>query len=417
MTRSAILISILLLAPAISRPAVCEGKEKPVPTRVTRDEHNRVLLNGKLWFPIIFTPFAPPLGAKDPHGRDAIEVLVAGGVDAFRIGRGLTTQDEQDKCAGYLDWFAEHGAYGMPYVSEPTVFDPKHPERKEALRKIVERFKDHPGLAIWKTMDEPAWGGSSPEGMREAYKFMKKIDPDHPVWIGHAPRNTLKTLREYYDACDMAGLDIYPISIPMGKHGHFPNKEISVVGDYAQWLNKALYGKKPFFMILQVCWSGVTPPNNILVMPTFRQERYMAYQAIINGARGLVFFGMPVALQGRDAELGYNWTFWDEVLKPLLREIGKSSEIHQALLAPDSKLPLKATGAPELEFAAREVGPFLYILAAKREGDAKEIRFTSDVLKGEIEVMFEGRKLDAKNGCFTDTFQPFDVHVYKQRIR
>ena len=397
--------------------AASAAEQKHGPAQVTYDQYNRVLLNGKPWFPIFLTPVPPPLGAKDPLGRDAVEVLVGGGIDGFRIGRGLESAAEQDNCAEYLDWFAKYGAFGMPYISTASVFDPKHPERKAQLRKILERFKDHPALAIWKTMDEPAWGGTPAKGMIEAYKYGKQIDQNHPFWIAHAPRNTLETLRTYYDACDMAGLDIYPISIPMGKHGHFPNKEISLVGDYAQWLSEAVYGKKPFFMILQVCWSGVIPPNNVLVMPTFRQERYMTYQAIINGSRGLVYFGMPVALQGRDAELGYNWTFWNEVLKPLLSEIGKGSELHAALLAPDSKIPLKATGAPDLEFKSREVGPFLYIMAAKREGPEQEIRFSGDVLKGDIQVLFENRTVKAVQGTFTDSFKPFDVHIYKVRIR
>lgn len=406
---------MLLVLVVLSSVAMAESARGPV--KITSDEYNRVLLNGKPWFPIFFTPLPPPLGAKDPLGRDAVEVLVAGGVDGFRIGRGMDTPEEIEKCDRYMEWFAQHGAYAMPYISGPSVFDPKYPQRKEQLRKIIERYKDNPALAIWKTMDEPAWGGTPAEYMVDAYKFGKQLDPNHPFWIGHAPRSTLENLRTYYDACDMAGLDIYPVSIPMGKHGHFPNKEISVVGDYAQWLDKALYGRKPFFMILQVCWSGCTPPNNILVMPTFEQERYMTYQAIINGSRGLVYFGMPVALQGRDAELGYNWTFWNQVLKPVLSEIRKGSELYPALLAPNSEIPLKATGTPELEFTSREVGPFLYILAAKREGPEKEIRFSSDVLKGDIQVLFENRTVHAQAGKFTDTFKPFDVHVYRVRLR
>lgn len=143
----------------------------------------------------------------------------------------------------------------------------------------------------------------------------------------------------------------------------------------------------------------------------------MAYQAIIKGARGLFFFGMNLCLSGRDAELGYNWTFWNQVMRPLLREIGEGSELHQALLVPDSKIPLKASGAPDIEFTAREVGPYLYILAAKREGSPAQVRFTGDVLNGEIEVMFEGRTLQASDGLLTDRFGRNDVHVYKVRLR
>lgn len=403
--------AFLLLAQVM---AMAEGT-KPVPTRVTYDKYNRLLKNGKPWFPIVFTPGPPPLGAMDPNGRDAVEVLAAGGVDGFRINR-IEEPEGEETCAKYLDWFARHDVYAFPYLKEISVFDPRAPGRQERLRKVVERFRYHPALAVWKTEDEPAWGKAPIEGLMEAYKYLKQIDPDHPAWMAHAPRDTVELLHEYCKACDITGLDIYPISVPMGKHGHFPNKEISVVGDYAEWINRAVDGKKPFFMILQVCWSGVIPPDNILVYPTFHQERYMAYQAIIKGARGLVFFGMPVALQGRDAELGYNWTFWNETLHPLLTEIGKGSELHSALLAPNSALPLKATGVPDIEFTVREVGPYAYILAAKREGSPALIKFTGSFLKGQAEVMFENRHLDITNGEFTDRFERNDVHIYKLRL-
>jgi len=387
-----------------------------MPTVVTIDDYNRVLLNGKPWFPICLTPFGPPLGAKDPTGRDAVEVLAAGGVNSFRIGRGHNDVSEDDDCERYLDWYAQHGMYGWPYIAEMSVFLPEHPERKKRLRQFVERFSKHPALAIYKTMDEPAWGKQSIEGMVAAYKYLKKIDPCHPAWMAHAPRDTVELLREYCKACDIAAVDIYPISVPMGKHGHLPNKNISVVGDYADFINKAVRGKKPFFMILQVAWSGVTPPNNILVMPTFRQERYMAYQAIIKGARGLVFFGMPVALQGRDADLGYNWTFWEEVLSPLLKEFAEGSELHDALLAPDSGLRIVLSGADDVEFTTRQVGSFLYILAAKRESAESKVTFSNECLTGEIEVMFENRFIEARHGSFTDTFMANDVHVYRVRL-
>lgn len=395
---------------------VSAANDRPVPTRVTTDQYNRVLLNGKPWFPIVLTPSGPPLGAKDPLGRDAVEVLAAGGVDGFRIGSGIESAADLEKYDRYMDWYAKHGVYGFPYVAKLSVFDPKHPERKARLKEVVERYRYHPAMAVWKTEDEPAWAKASVEGMMEAYKYLKEIDPDHPAWMVHAPRDTVEIWREYCKACDIAAVDIYPVSVPMGKHGHLPNKEISVVGDYAEWIEQAVEGKKPFFMILQVAFSGTTPPKNIRVFPTFHQLRYMSYQSIIKGARGLVYFGMPVALEGRDAELGYNWTFWNEVLRPLLREFARGSELHSALLAPDSKLALQVKGAPDIEWRCREVGPFLYILAAKREGPPAAVRFSGDFLRGRVQVMFEDRELEVIDSAFTDRFGPNDVHVYKVRL-
>ena len=143
----------------------------------------------------------------------------------------------------------------------------------------------------------------------------------------------------------------------------------------------------------------------------------MTYQAIINGARGLLYFGPTVALEGKNAELGYNWTFQNEVLTPLLREINRNSELYPALCAPDSKTRLKASGAPDIEFCAREAGGWLYILACKREGPKADISFTGMGLNGSIEVLYESRSIEARSGSFTDSFGPNDVHVYKLRIK
>ena len=101
-------------------------------------------------------------------------------------------------------------------------------------------------------------------------------------------------------------------------------------------------GKMPVWMTLQIAWSGVIKPGKTLRFPTFAEERFMTYQAIINGARGLIYFGghIPKAMAPEDAALGWNWRFWKRVLRPVIEEIGEKSPLQPALVAPDSKLPI-----------------------------------------------------------------------------
>ena len=388
------------------------------PTRVTIDQHNRLLLNGKPWFPLCLSG-GPPLRSKDPLGRDGMDTVKASGINSFRVGGAATNTDRVEIPAEYIDWIGEHGMYAIIHLRELSVFDPNIPARREQLRAAVEQYRHHPALALWKVKDEPAWPKNvvPPEQMIPAYKFLKQLDPDHPALLNHAAWGDIKTWRTYADACDVSGLDIYPISVPKGKGSHIPNKELSCVGDYTGMISEAMNGRKPILMVLQVCWSGAMPPKNVRIHPTCRQERYMAYQAIIKGARGLFFFGSDKGYEEQDAPYGFNWTFWNAVLGPLLSEIGEGRELHSALLAPNSKLALKVSGAPDIEFTAREVGPFAYIMAAKREGAEGDVRFSGARLKGEIEVMFENRTVDAAKGVFTDFFKPNDVHVYKVRLR
>ena len=97
-------------------------------------------------------------------------------------------------------------------------------------------------------------------------------------------------------------------------------------------------GGKPVWMTLQIAWSGITPgqqhPEIVPRFPTLLEERLMAYQAIVNGARGLIFFGgqLTQVMRPRDAQLGWNWTFWDLVLRPLLVEL-TSPSVLPALMA------------------------------------------------------------------------------------
>jgi len=147
----------------------------------------------------------------------------------------------------------------------------------------------------------------------------------------------------------------------------------------------------------------------------------MTYQALINGARGLVYFGGNVkgAMTPEDAKLGWNWTFWRRVLRPVVEEVGNRSPLAPALVAPGSKLPVKLDGADDVEFCVREAGDDLYILACKREGKTIEVKFHGlPSWSGDGEVLYESpRKVQAKAGTFTDWFAPFDVRVYRFRRR
>src|SRR5262249_5050955 len=147
-------------------------------------------------------------------------------------------------------------------------------------------------------------------------------------------------------------------------------------------------------------------PGKTLRFPTFPQERFMAYQAIINGARGLIFFGGNVekAWSAEDAKLGWDWSFWGRVLRPVIAEIGEKSTLYTALVAADSQLSVKVAGASDVEFCVREAGEEIFLLACKREGETVKVEFSGLPLSlSEGEVMFESpRTVQAQEGKFTD---------------
>ncbi|HWB52832.1 MAG TPA: hypothetical protein VG722_01520 [Tepidisphaeraceae bacterium] len=397
---------------------------------VTFNAAGDTVINGTATFPISIN-LPPPPDGKTPTGKAAYDELREGGVTCFRVPPPRRWNAAGDAMIHeYLDAAGKHGLYAWISLHGINKFDTAGTKAEATLRRVIAEFKGDPALIAWKGKDEPAWGGNvgpvPPSAVIRVYKVIKEVDNyNHPVNVFQAPRRTWQQWVPYMPGCDFTGVDIFPVSYPPGSHSNLPNTGLSVVGDETQRITWAA-GGRPVWMTLQIAWSGVAKTHGrTLRYPTFFEERYMTYQAIIDGSRGFDYFGGNITqdLTDRDKKLGWNWRFWDRVLKPVLAEINADSPLHAALLAPNSTLPIAvemadlpagADGGNGIEFCVREVGKDLYIIAAKREGSTFNVKFTGLPLDiGEGEVMYEPpRTVEAKDGSFTDWFGPNDVHVY-----
>jgi hypothetical protein len=386
---------------------------------VTVTADNVLVINGRKVFPIGFSP-GPPNNGKTPGGADALQELRDAGALLFRITQ--TTDWDSTVVSNQqvaLDWAYQHGMFCWVNLRELSKFGAGDTATESALRNVVETFKNHPAVGLWKNFDEAWWGGVSVADLQRGYDVIKQEDTNHPIVQTHAPRGTVQDLQPYNAAADILALDIYPVGYPPGANSLLTNKEISMAGDWTDFLGQVANGQKQTWMIEQIAWSGVTPPSKTLRFPTFAQERFMAYEAIIRGARGLMFFGGNIAatLTPQDAALGWNWTFWNDVLKPVVKQLSDNSLLADALVTTNSALPITMSGTtfPDVEFCVREVSPYLYILASKREGATIPVSFSglpSWATTGEL--LYESpRIVTVAGGQFTDWFGPFEVHAYR----
>ena len=381
------------------------------------NEDGVLVIDGKKVFPIGFTTSPPPDG-KTPAGRNAIEELADAGATFLRAGPLGDRWDESRFKAEKAteDAAAKNGLHCWLNLREASSI--KNSKQEALLRKIVSTFKQHPGLGCYKGADEPEWGKEKLPPLERAWKVLKEMDPNHPLVIIEAPRGTPESLKRYNTVSDVVGFDVYPIGYPPGQHSQFvkSNSDITMVGDYTKRAVAIAGGKKAVWITLQIAWSGVLNPGKALRFPTFPEQRFMSYQAIINGARGLMFFGgaIPKAMTEEDRKLGWNWRFWSHVLRPVVEEIGSKSPLYAALLEPNSKVPVQVKGEG-IEFCVRETGGQLFLLACKRNRSTEEVEFSGLPEIGERgDVLFEEpRKVEPKQGRFTDWFAPHDVHVYR----
>lgn len=438
MMRTFLNLNILLLC------ALSSLEAKPVKVSINSDQV--MVMDGKKVFPIGFT-MPPPPNATTPEGKNAIQELSDAGANFMRTGAWGGGWDKETIALEekYMDAAAKYGMHCLPYLRELAAIKPEDKKRAALLEEVVKKFRDHPGLGAWKGADEPEWAKEPLDPLLRARDIIRKHDKKHPIVIIHAPRGTVETLQPYNVTGDLIGADVYPIGYPPGGHSLLPNKEISMVGDYTRTMMQTADGKMPVWMVLQIAWSGVLKEGKTLRFPTFPQERFMAYQAIINGARGFLFFGGNIdkALAPEDVKSGWNWRFWKRVLRPVIEEIGDKSPLNPALVAPDSKLPVivalkestagkitketaiasprrpftnETTNLFPIEFCVREVGNDIFVLACNRDNvTTLKVEFSGlpETATGGDMLFEEPRKVEIKKGKFTDWFGPYEVHVYR----
>jgi hypothetical protein len=399
-------------------------------TRVDASTGN-LISGGKAIFPLGLSD-PPPVDGKTPSGGDAWAEIAAAGVNFVRH---------------YDPWAASSAAEQLLNVRHKLDVARTHKlqvwlalagvdntlANKALLTEIVNAVKGHPGLGVWKGADEPAHGHVSVQGLVAVHNHVRSLDPDHPLAIIEAPRDpsveqggkdrvlTAAAMKPYAAACDIHGVDIYPVSVPPGKHAGRANKDISVVGDVTRILQAAT-PDQAIWTTLQIAWSGVLPPRNQVVFPKLQQARFMAYDAIIAGARGLFFFGghIRTVMTPQDRVRGFNWTYWRKVQKPLTQELAGPQHV-AALLAPDAPFTVTAN-APDIALSARRTEDSIYLIVVRRSPTATgriQFRGLPDGISAGT-VLPHGpsnpaRKVAAKAGTFIDPspYQPHQARVYR----
>jgi hypothetical protein len=382
------------------------------------DEHGTVLVDGRKVFPIVL--------AKGPEG-EGLDDVAAAGVNFLKVGPASTPWLDAD----FVDALernreaADRGIY--TWVNLATLADttPDTLVKDARLRDVIRRLeadRSSTALAMWKGADEPQWAGFEPEELQYAYCVATSrgkpswcggrptADEEH-LWVTiQAPRGTADELAPYSAVTDIHGVDHYPVTFAN------PDPNLHEIGAWTDRI-RSVTPNRAVWTTLQVCASGSSGPGGAYVLPTRVQERYMIYDAILNGARSLAFYGGNInrCWNGSDTARGWNWTFWETVLEDLVQEIGAASPIAPALVNPGS------TKAPESSDVETQVisreganGSELWVIAARHGAGTEPVTISG--LPPSIQsgtVYTEGRSVEVADGAFTDTFSRWDVHVYR----
>jgi hypothetical protein len=389
------------------------------------DRHGTVLVDGRKVFPIVLAK-GPERGSATPVGGDALTEVAAAGVNFLKIGPASGVWSDADT-ADAIAWNREAAARGLYTWINLSTLSRIRPRswQENRLRRVIATLRRDPSaraIGMWKGAEEPWRYRIPPASLGFAYCVATSraasecagrpsVDSDH-LWVTvQAARGSLSALARYSAVTDVHGVNHYPVSL-----GN-PDPALHEVGLWTERLSQATPNGS-VWTTLQICWSWSGDGSGNFLLPTRREQRYMIYDAILNGARHLAFYGgqSPKCWSGLDSVHRWSWTYWDEVLAGLIGEISAASPIAPALVNPGSTRLLWSDDAT-VQAISRRAGRDLWVIAARSGAGSRPVTISGlPGTAGEGTVYTEARAVTAVDGSLTDSFDRWDVHVYRFHV-
>ena len=305
---------------------------------------------------------------------------------------------------------------------------------------LLEQAKDFTSRALWKSSEEicdqlwhelgqenphPDWRFSLCEkcvvqlaqDIAQTCNLIHDIDPQHPVWQNHAPRNSIRTLQIFNQQIDMVGCDIYPAPFAAAGHSDLKDVSLSAVGAYTDRMRTGAPGKAIWMVLQGFGWSEIeesirnAPDPEKGRHPDYHESRFMAYDALVHGANAILYWGTYV--------IPKNSALWGDLMK-ISRQIralepaivGRRPDIAPIAVADETYGSIDGQG-PLLML--RQAGSDWVLIAVNEQIDG--LAFEVSGLPKSLEEqklyrLYSDESHQVRNSGFRDGIGRFGVHVY-----
>jgi hypothetical protein len=358
-----------------------------------------------------------PIGFYEMPDDDAeLRKLANAGVNLVRAGSKAALDRAQ--AVGVMGWMP------LNLQDGPT----------EAFRDRVEEVVDHPALAVWEGPDEIVWtftaysflkerAGFTRDdwnaqkriaveysekeaarimpAMRKAVELVRKLDKkNRPVWINEAVDSDLRFARQYMPFIDITGADYYAVRAT--------GTDLASIGrSVNRW--QAIGQGKPVWMVLQgFSWHTIRPERDKLY-PTFANSRFMAYDAIVHGAKGIFYWGTNTIDEPRFRTSLYALTSELAALQPFLTR--------ERIKGVKAKLIHDLFGEPGIgvrSMLLRQANNFLLILVNEDQHHrlGVDIHGLDALNNRELHQLYGEEKVKVVGGNMVTRMQPFEVKLF-----
>jgi hypothetical protein len=352
------------------------------------DDHDRFILNGEPFFPLGL--FVAQCSTVDQSAQlNEIRNSPFDTLMNYAVNTCGSTNATAAQITNYLNQLqARNLKLIFSLVSVKGLMDIGTATHK------VNTFKGHPAIISWYGNDERSLE-HLPE-LEAVYGKIRELDKNHPVWSVHWNTNWL--VKEAHTT-DIVGVDPYPID----------NNSITLVSRMADAANRA---GKPLWLVPQIFdWRDYSGDFRAPTgrPPTRDEMRAMTYLAINHGAKGLIYYSYFNIFDDKDYK-----DRWQQI-KEIVGEIDSLRPV--ILSTREANKNDIVCNNRNIDFKLMRQGNIYYLLTVntkKNNITGVSFKIKLEEKPAVIDTLFEsGRQISVINDKATDSFGPYEVHVYK----
>lgn len=255
-----LLVIIMAILPSNKSSCLSEGVISNQPlTNSVKIVNGITIVNGKPFFPFGFYHVSWKSTTQELI-KDMREIAAAG----FNTIHASATEVKS-----YDLFLNEAARLGIYVFSEQGI----------GLLNMIDSFKKKPAVLGWSIADDVDNGKLVPEEVLKMHQQAKLADPNHITYIsGYSNK-----IKEFGNCADVIAKQSYPIG-----NG---DDEISSTYDRISLARSAVtpYKKAIYANVQSFSWINKNT-KNLVRIPTFDEVRNMTYQALLAGAKGIIYY-------------------------------------------------------------------------------------------------------------------------------
>ncbi len=317
------------------------------------------------------------------------------------------TEEQLDrlKHAG-MPVICDQNAVGLAHLNDPFIYGWMHGDEPDNAQEVTDP----------KTGKRGYGPPIRPEKIVEEYQAMKAKDPSRPImlnlgqgvandqWIGRGSDASIDDYPKYVKGADIVSFDVYPVA-GLGPKG----------ADLLWYVPKGIDRLKKWTEGKQSVWNCIECTNiGGEGKPTPAQVRAEVWMSIIHGSKGLIYFVHQFKPSFDEHALLDDPAMLAAVTKINVQIHGMAATLTSPTLIDGVKVdsPKDAPVDAMLKKGSNG-GLFLYSVGMRNAPSTATFTVKGLATEARAIVIGEGREISVVNGKFTDSFDPYGVHMYR----